>query len=104
MICRMWHGITLRAKADAYAALLEERAQTGYRAVPGNISACVLRRDEGEITHFMTLSYWASEASIRAFAGDDVLVARYFPEDEGLLLGFEPQVQHYTVTTALGGG
>ena len=37
MICRMWHGITPRSKGDAYAALLEQRALSGYRAVPGNL-------------------------------------------------------------------
>ena len=42
------------SKADAYADLLEPRALSGYRAVPGNISAQVLRRDEAEVTHFMT--------------------------------------------------
>ena len=88
MICRMWHGITPRSKADAYADLLEPRALSGYRAVPGNISAQVLRRDEAEVTHFMTVTYWESEDSIRAFAGDDVLTARYFPEDDGHLLAF----------------
>ena len=88
MICRMWHGRTPRAKADAYAALLEQRALSGYRAVPGNLSAYILRRDEAEVTHFMTVTYWESEDSIRAFAGDDVLTARYFPEDDGYLLAF----------------
>ena len=102
MICRMWHGITPRSKADAYADLLEPRALSGYRAVPGNISAQVLRRDEAEVTHFMTVTYWESEDSIRAFAGDDVLTARYFPEDDGYLLAFEPFVQHYTVAAVLG--
>ena len=102
MICRMWHGITPRSKADAYADLLEPRALSGYRAVPGNISAQVLRRDEAEVTHFMAVTYWESEDSIRAFAGDDVLTARYFPEDDGYLLAFEPFVQHYTVAAVLG--
>ena len=72
MICRMWHGITPRSKADAYAGLLEQRALSGYRAVPGNISAQVLRRDEAEVTHFMAVTYWESEDSIRAFAAEFV--------------------------------
>jgi len=103
MICRMWHGITPRSKADAYAVLLEQRALSGYRAVPGNISVQVLRRDEAEVTHFITVTYWESEDSIRAFAGDEVLTARYFPEDEDYLLEFEPFVQHYTVAAEMRG-
>ena len=101
MICRMWHGRTPRAKADAYAALLERRALSGYRAVPGNLSAYILRRDEAEVTHFMTVTYWESEECVRAFAGDDVLSARYFPEDKQFLLEFEPSVQDYTVAAEI---
>jgi heme-degrading monooxygenase HmoA len=82
MICRMWHGITPRSKADAYAIFLEQRAVPDYRAVPGNLGVAVLRRDEPEVTHFMTVTRWEAEESIRAFAGDDLLRARYYPEDQ----------------------
>jgi hypothetical protein len=46
----------------------------------------------------MTVTHWESEESIRAFAGDDLLVAKYYPEDRDYLLEFEPWVQHFTVT------
>ncbi|MFC5524510.1 antibiotic biosynthesis monooxygenase family protein [Rhodanobacter ginsengisoli] len=98
MICRMWHGVTPRSKADAYAAFLEKRAIPDYRSVPGNLSVAVLRRDEAEVSHFMTVTHWASEESIRAFAGDDLLRARYYPEDQDYLLEFEPLVRHFVVT------
>ena len=97
MICRMWHGITPRSKADAYASFLEQRAIPDYRSVPGNLGVAVLRRDESEITHFMTVTHWVSEESVRAFAGDDLLRAKYYPEDRGFLLEFEPKVQHFLV-------
>jgi len=97
MICRMWHGITTRSKADAYTAFLELRAVEDYRSVPGNLSVAVLRRDESDVTHFMTVTHWESEGSIRAFAGDDLLRAKYYPEDQHFLLEFEPNVQHFFV-------
>lgn len=97
MICRMWHGRTPRSKADAYSAFLAQRAVPDYRAAPGNLSAAVLRRDEHEVTHFMTLTHWESEESIRGFAGEDLLKARYYPEDHDFLLEFEPTVQHFDV-------
>ena len=100
MIARIWHGRTRLEKADEYARFLEARAMPDYRGTPGNLGAQVLRRDEGEETHFLTLSYWESEDAIRAFAGDDVLQARYYPEDAGFLLEFEPQVQHFDVACA----
>ncbi|WP_197736608.1 antibiotic biosynthesis monooxygenase [Rhodanobacter sp. T12-5] len=94
----MWHGVTARSKADAYEAFLEQRAVPDYRSVPGNLSVAVLRRDESELTHFMTVTRWDSEESIRAFAGDELLKAKYYPEDRDFLLEFEPQVQHFVVT------
>lgn len=97
MICRMWHGVTPRSKADAYAAFLERRAIPDYRSVPGNRHVAVLRRDEAEVTHFMTVTHWDTEESIRAFAGNDLLKAKYYPEDHDYLLEFEPRVQHYVV-------
>jgi heme-degrading monooxygenase HmoA len=97
MICRIWHGRTSRKNADEYARFLEQRAIPDYRSVPGNIDVEVLRRDEGEVTHFLTVTHWTSEDAIRAFAGDDLLKAKYYPQDEGFLLEFEPQVQHFTV-------
>jgi heme-degrading monooxygenase HmoA len=98
VICRIWHGRTPHSKADAYTSFLEERAIPDYRSVPGNLGVAVMRRDEGAVTHFLTVTHWDSETSIRAFAGDEPLKAKYYPEDKDFLLEFEPQVQHYIVT------
>lgn len=97
MICRMWHGRTARAKADAYAAFLVERAIPDYRSVAGNVDVAILRRDEGDVTHFLTVTHWVSEQAIHAFAGDDRLEAKYYAEDADFLLEFEPQVRHFEV-------
>jgi len=95
MICRIWHGRTRADRADAYAQFLRERAVPDYAGVAGNLSVRILRRDEGEVTHFLTVTEWESEDAIRAFAGEDLLRAKYYPEDAGFLLEFEPQVRHY---------
>ncbi len=97
MIVRLWHGRVPSAKAAAYRAFLVERAIPDYRATPGNVSVRILERDEGAVTHFMTMTMWANLESIRAFAGDDLEAARYYPEDAGFLLEFEPRVTHYHV-------
>jgi heme-degrading monooxygenase HmoA len=97
MICRIWHGRTPRSKAPAYASFLVRRAIPDYRSVDGNIDVTILLRHESEITHFLTVTRWQSEDAIRAFAGDDLLKAKYYPEDEDFLLEFEPEVQHFVV-------
>ena len=45
----------------------------------------------------MTMTFWESLAAIRGFAGDDVEVAKYSPEDEEFLLEYEPKVVRYDV-------
>ena len=97
MIVRMWHGRVPTSKADEYAQFTVGRAIPDYRSVPGNISAHVLQRREGDITHFITLTFWESLEAIKGFAGQDVEAAKYYPEDKDFLLEFEPTVVHYEV-------
>ncbi len=97
MIVRMWHGRLPTSKADAYAEFIVRRAIPDRCSVHGNISAHVLRREEGEITHFITGTFWDSLESIRSFAGEDVELAKYYPEDTDSLLEFERTVVHYEV-------
>lgn len=100
MICRIWHGRTKRAQADEYEEFLKIRALPDYRSVPGNLDVFILRRDEGDVSHFLTVSHWESEDVIRAFAGDDLLEAKYYPEDRDFLLEFEPTVQHFLIAAS----
>ena len=68
-----------------------------YRGTAGNLDAAILRRDEGEESHFLTVTRWESENAIRAFAGSELLKAKYYDEDRDFLLEFEDEVQHYSV-------
>jgi heme-degrading monooxygenase HmoA len=97
MIARLWHGRVPTSKAAAYRKFLNGRAIPDYRSVPGNLSVHVLERQENDVTHFITLTFWDSLESIRAFAGDDLEKAKYYPEDADFLLEYEPRVVHYEV-------
>ncbi len=97
MIARMWHGRVATAKADRYRDFLIARAIPDYRSVAGNLGVRVLERPDGDVTHFVTLSFWEDMTAIRAFAGEDVEAAKYYPEDKDFLLEFEPRVVHYEV-------
>jgi heme-degrading monooxygenase HmoA len=97
MIARTWHGIVPQAKADAYHAYLYRTGVLDLRATPGNLGVHVLRRREGALAHFLMISWWDSPESIRAFAGQDVERARYYPNDADYLLELEPTVTHYDV-------
>ena len=110
MIARIWHGKTNASVADAYLDYLFKSGMPAYRATAGNKGAWVLRRLEGNVAHFITLSFWESRGQsselenstfwesrdgIAAFAGADIEAAKYYPEDEKYLLEFEPNVTHY---------
>ena len=97
MIVRMWHGRVPTEKAKAYRDFLNTRAIPDYQSTPGNLAVYILERPEGEVTHFITLTFWESLDAIRAFAGEDVEAAKYYPEDQDFLLEFEPTVVHYEV-------
>lgn len=97
MIVRMWHGRVKTSDAQAYREFLNQRAIPDYQSVAGNISAHVLERQEGDVTHFITMTFWTDLDSIKGFAGNDPEMAKYYLEDKDFLLKFEPTVVHYEV-------
>jgi len=100
MIARTWHGRVPLAKADTYLTYLHRTGLADYANTPGNRGVLVLRRDDGEITHFLLVTLWESLEAIRRFAGDAPTRARYYPEDDEFLLEREPTVTHYQVPFA----
>ena len=97
MIVRMWHGRVPTEKAPAYREFTRQRAIPDYQSVPGNLSVYILERPEGEVTHFITLTFWTDLEAIKGFAGENVEQAKYYPEDRNFLLEFEQEVVHYEV-------
>jgi heme-degrading monooxygenase HmoA len=97
MIARIWHGKVPAAKANDYHQYLLATGLKDYAAVKGNRGVMLLKREEGGITHYDTLTFWDSIDAIKEFAGQDYEKARYYPEDKDYLLEFELLVTHYEV-------
>jgi heme-degrading monooxygenase HmoA len=95
--------MTPSAVADEYLAYLDATGVPDSRATPGNRGVYVLRRPDGERTHFWLISLWESEEAIRQFSGPDLERARYYPRDREYLLALEPTVTHYEVYGAVTG-
>jgi hypothetical protein len=96
---RIWRGLVATDRAAEYADLLARAGIAGYRETPGNLDAQVALRDLGDgRSEILSLSWWTGLDGIRQFAGPDVDLARYYPEDDVFLLGRDRAVRHYQVT------
>ncbi len=103
MIARRWRGRVRAADFDGYLTYLEESGIAALRATPGSEGVVVFRHlDEmTDSAEFEVVSYWRGLDDIRAFAGDDISVARFFPEDDRYLIDRELTVRHDLVDSYL---
>jgi len=95
MIARIWRGTTRTQDESAYLAYLQQTGVRECRATPGNRGVFIFHQPAADGTRFMFISLWEDETAIRAFAGDDITRAVYYPEDRRFLLALEPTVEHY---------
>jgi heme-degrading monooxygenase HmoA len=96
MIARRWRGTVRAADHDAYLRYVEQTGIEALRATPGNEGVLVFRHlDEAtDTSEIEVVSLWRDEGSIEAFAGADISVARFFPDDERYLVDRELTVRH----------
>jgi hypothetical protein len=99
VICRVWHGWTSLANADAYEAVVRGEVIPGIEAmrIPGFRHIDLLRRElEGEV-EFMTLMWFDDIASIKQFVGDDYTRSHVPPAARTVLARFDDRAAHYVV-------
>ena len=95
-ILREWRAEIRRSKKAAYLEYVRRTGLEGYRSTPGNLGATVATRDlDADRSEIVTLSWWDSLTAIRAFAGDPIDQARYYPADDEYLLTRPTTVLHY---------
>jgi heme-degrading monooxygenase HmoA len=97
MVARSWKGWTRAEDADRYVDYLNETGVPELSGTPGNRGVYLLHRIDGGRAEFVVLSLWDSRDAIRAFAGDDIEQAVFYPEDDRFLVEREWQVTHYDV-------
>ena len=96
-IARIWRGTVPTERADEYTQYLHESGLKAIQERPGNVGVFLLRREQGEETHFQAVSLWESEAHIEAFSGSEDRTARLEPRDEEFLIRSEPEAEHSAV-------
>jgi len=97
MIVRLWHGRTKISKADEYAKFMKERAAPDYGSIDGLKKLYFLRRNDGDVAHFLLITLWDSMNSVKKFAGEHSEKAKYYPEDNSFLLEKEENAALYEV-------
>src|SRR5258705_5570394 len=97
VIERVWSGATRASDADAYLAYLRRTGIPGLSGTPGCLGVRTLVRIAGDRAEFVMHSRWTSLDAIRAFAGDDIERARFYPEDDEYLVERDLAVRHYEV-------
>jgi heme-degrading monooxygenase HmoA len=98
MILRRWSSRIRTRDREDYVAYIKGTGVEDYLATPGNLGCQILLRDCGDgVTEVSTLSWWKSPESIRAFAGNDLDRARYYPLDDRFLLAKPESVEHHLV-------
>ncbi len=98
MIARIWRGWVATEQVADYVRYIGRTGIAEYRQTPGNLGAQMLTRDlDDGRSEVLTLSWWASLDAVRAFAGDDIDVAKFYPEDDDYLVDRETTVTHYQV-------
>jgi heme-degrading monooxygenase HmoA len=97
MIARSWDGTVPADRGDDYFEYLSRTGVRDLESTPGNLGVFVMRRIDGDLARFRMISVWESASDIRAFAGNPIERARYYPEDEDFLLELVPEVEHFEV-------
>jgi heme-degrading monooxygenase HmoA len=96
-VARVWRGHVRASQADAYQKYLDESGTRKMRKIAGNTGVQMFRRDEGETTEFVVISYWKTAADIKNFTGPDWERVHALPDDPKFLVGPEASVTHYEI-------
>ena len=97
MIARRWHGRVPASKAEKYLRLMNDVGLADYRSTEGNRGAWCLHRREGDVVHVEMLTLWDDLEAIHRFAGDNLVMAKYYDFDPDFLLELEPEATHFQV-------
>lgn len=98
MIAGIWRCVVLSEKADRYLEHLNQFVIPAIQAAKGNEGHLVMKEKQGKLTHFLMISFWASDEALARFTGTDINLAAPSSEEKSLLITFESPARHYETT------
>ncbi len=97
MYAREWKTRCPESKREGFIQYLHETGVKETSATPGFKGVQILVRGFEQAVEVTLISYWDSLESIKAFAGEDISVAKLYPEDCQYELEPDNFVRHYEV-------
>jgi heme-degrading monooxygenase HmoA len=99
MICRVWRGWTTKDNAGAYEGIVRGEVIPGIEArrIPGFRAIDLIRRERDQDVEFMTLMWFDTLDSVKAFMGEDYEHAHVPARAQAVLRDFDPLSAHYQV-------
>ena len=99
-IVRIWRGITLAARAGEYLEYLNKTVIPSCQMADNHERLFIMKDLQGELAHFLLLSFWTSNEELESSAGTDSCeceVVNPPPEEKSLLIAFESIARYYEV-------
>lgn len=97
MIARIWRSTTTLSNAEKYQEYLKRTIIPDYQIAEGNQGVYVMKECQGELTHFLLLTLWASDESLEKYTGTANDVVNPVSEERDLLVAFESTARRYRV-------
>ena len=97
MIARIWRGTTKLADAEGYQKYLYRFVVPTYRTADGNHGVYVMKEFQGELVHFLLLTFWASNNSLTKYIGILGDVIHLSPDEKKFLVAYESTSRCYEV-------
>jgi hypothetical protein len=99
MICRIWHGLTSAANADAYERVVRHEVIPAIEAkrIEGFHHIDLMRRRVAEDIEFATIMWFSGIEAVKRFVGDDYEVSHVPAAARAVLLRYDERATHYEV-------
>ncbi|MBN8240690.1 antibiotic biosynthesis monooxygenase [Marinobacter hydrocarbonoclasticus] len=97
MHAREWKCRVPKDKSEGFLGYLYATGVKDTCNTDGFLGAQIYRRGVDGLVEFTLTTYWRDLESIKDFAGDDIGIARLYPEDDKYDLEPDLAVQHYEV-------
>lgn len=97
MFAREWKTKCPKQQQEAFIRYLYQTGVEDAIATVGFKGVQILVRDQGASSEITLITYWNSLEAIKKFAGEDIGIARLYPEDYKYDLEPDNFVRHYKV-------